>query len=244
MPQAISFTSTENGSSDPTELILPYVLHIYSAVAEGRPSMNPDRFVDELRRLHFENTFNPYSDRCVDHDLHDAPKLRSQTLLRAIEAAAASDVDAIWVGRDLGYRGGRRTGLAFTDDVRIHDYAKRWRMTIRQPTTDTCAESTAKMVWSVLRRIAVPVFLWNVFPLHPHEPGNPFSNRKHNKVERKEGERLLAHLIDILEPRRLIAIGKDAGKVVSTMCVESVVVRHPSHGGQSCFRAQVYESYD
>ena len=132
MPQAISFTSTENGSSDPTERILPYVLHIYSAVAEGKPLMSHDRFVDEIRRLDFENTFNPYSDRCVDHDLHDAPKLRSQTLLRAIEAAAASDVDAIWVGRDLGYRGGRRTGLAFTDDVHIHDYAKRWRMTVRQ----------------------------------------------------------------------------------------------------------------
>ena len=138
--------------------------------------MSPAQFVDSVSRLSFENTFNPYSNRCGVHDVRDAPQLRSQTLLRVLEVAEGLDVDSIWVGRDLGYRGGRRTGLAFTDDVHIDEYARRWGISVRQPTSGgTYAERTATVVWRVLSRIALPVFLWNVFPLHPHEPGNPFS---------------------------------------------------------------------
>ena len=209
--------------------------------------MTPARFVDELCRLSFKNVFNPYSNRCVVHDLHDAPQLRSRTLLHVLEVAAKRDVDSIWVGRDLGYRGGRRTGLAFTDDVHIHEYARRWGISIRQPTSGKIyAERTATVVWRVLSRITLPVFLWNVFPLHPHEPGNHFSNRLHNNVERKAGEQLLAHVIDLLEPRRLIAIGNDAARVVSNMYAgcEVVHVRHPSYGGQALFMSKMCELYD
>ena len=209
--------------------------------------MTPAQFVDELGRLSFENTFNPYSNRCVVHDVHDAPQLRSQALLRVLEVAAERGVDSIWVGRDLGHRGGRRTGLAFTDDVHIHDYARRWGISIRQPTSgETYAERTATVVWRVLSRITLPVFLWNVFPLHPHEPGNHFSNRLHNNVERKAGEQLLAHVIGLLEPRRLVAIGNDAARVVSNIGAECEVlhVRHPSYGGQRVFVAQMCGWYD
>ena len=37
--------------------------------------MRPAQFVEELSKLNFENTFNPYSHRCTVHDLDDAPKL-------------------------------------------------------------------------------------------------------------------------------------------------------------------------
>ena len=45
-------------------------------------------------------------------------------------------------------------------------------------------ERTANVIWRMLMRIDEPIFLWNVFPLHPHEPDDPMSNRRHTAKER------------------------------------------------------------
>lgn len=173
--------------------------------------MKPIHFVGALGALDFENTFNPYTNRCAVHDLDDAPRRRSKSLHAMIEAAAEREIDSIWIGRDLGYRGGRRTGLALTDDVHLYAHAQRWGVSVERPTKgQAVAERTAAVIWSILSHIRAPVFLWNVFPLHPHEPDDPFSNRSHNSRERRAGEELLFQLILLLKPRRLIAIGTEA----------------------------------
>jgi len=94
--------------------------------------------------------------------------------------------------------------------------------------------------------VPAAVFLWNVFPLHPHEPDDPFSNRSHRPHERAVGEALLAELVGMLRPRRLVAIGNDAAKVAFRLAAltEAVQVRHPSYGGQSDFVRQVRCLYD
>lgn len=204
------------------------------------------RFVKELTGLNFENTFNPYSDQCAVHDLDDAPRCRSKALQSVLEAATERDIDSLWIGRDLGYRGGRRTGLAFTDDVHVQAHAERWELSVERPTKgDVVAEQTAATVWRVLSQIKVPVFLWNVFPLHPHEPGNPFSNRSHNARERSVGEEFLSELILLLNPCRLVAIGNDAAQTTRRLSDQNRViqVRHPSYGGKTRFSAQMDELY-
>lgn len=207
--------------------------------------MNPSEFVEELRCLDFENTFNPYSDRCAVHDRDSAPRRRRESLLAILEATVGSEVDSLWIGRDLGHKGGRRTGLALTDDVHLDDHAGRWGVRVEKPTKDIVAERTAAVVWNVLNRIDVTIFLWNVFPLHPHKPCDQFTNRKHNSLERQAGEELLCELIRLLKPRRLIAIGEDAA---STACrllydLEVFKVRHPSHGGRKKFLEQMCAIY-
>ncbi len=100
-------------------------------------------------------------------------------------------------------------------------------------------------MWRVLAQIELPVFLWNVFPLHPHKPDNPFSNRPHNSKERRIGEDFLAELVHLLGPRRLIAVGNDAFRTASRLCSQHEVirVRHPSHGGQTQFLREMQELY-
>lgn len=208
--------------------------------------MKPGDFVNALCALDFENTFNPYSRQCAVYDLPDAPRLRASALLAILEAAADVDVDAIWIGRDLGYRGGRRTGLALTDDVHVCAHAARWSVTAERPTKgEPVIERTAAVIWSVLSQIRAHVFLWNVFPLHPHEPGDPFSNRSHNSLERLAGEEILAQLILLLKPKRLIAIGIDAAKAANRLTASMKVheIRHPSYGGQTQFLKQTRELY-
>ena len=207
--------------------------------------MNPFQFVETLRYLDFQNTFNPYSDRCAEHDQNLAPHYRRESLLAILEAAVESEIDSLWIGRDLGYRGGRRTGLALTDDVHLERHAKRWGVSVKKATKGIVAERTAAVVWSVLNQIEVPVFLWNVFPLHPHEPSDQFTNRAHNSRERQAGEDLLSELIHLLKPRRLIPIGNDAALTVTRLRGNQRVfkIRHPSYGGQNKFLKQTREIY-
>lgn len=204
-------------------------------------------FVDAVAALRFDNCFNPYVDRCEVHDYENAPYLRATALSAMVKNAAREPIDAIWVGRDLGYRGGRRTGLALTDDVHINKHAKRWDLSAERPTIGAAvAERTAAVVWSMLDQIDARIFLWNVFPLHPHEVGEPFTNRQHNARERRAGEEVLQALITLLRPERIIAIGNDAAAAANRVAdaVPVICVRHPSYGGQTQFLRQVSELYE
>lgn len=209
-------------------------------------NMKPELFVANLQKLKFESAFNPYTDVCEKCDDAHSPRLRSKVLVQILEAATDVAVDSIWLGRDLGYRGGRRTGLAFTDDVNFFTHTERWNISAVRPLTDDIvAERTATMIWQILSKIKSNVFLWNVFPLHPHEAGNHFCNRRHSSKEQVAGVSVLNNLIDLLRPKQLVAIGNDAAKVKNHLTASIPVhsVRHPSFGGKTQFESQIKNLY-
>ena len=205
------------------------------------------QFVMNLGELRCSNAFNPYSDNCKEYDLDDAPNIRRTALSAMLNAAQEVEIDSLWIGRDLGYRGGRRTGLALTDDRYIGKHAERWEITIERATRgEVVVERTASVIWYVLSKLeGINIFLWNVFPLHPHKPGSPFSNRAHNASERDTGLNILEQLIGVLKPKRLIAIGNDAEQAVNRVRNghEVVKVRHPSYGGQTQFIGGITDLY-
>ena len=202
-------------------------------------------FVNELAALHFDNVFNPYADVCPMYDSADSAFIRRRNLELVINAAISKGIDSMWIARDLGYRGGRRTGLALTDEAHLFWQAKLLATPPLMQATQgpALAERTATIVWRALRLIDCPIFLWNVFPLHPHEPGEPMSNRCHTRTERAACQELNLWLIEILRPKKVIAIGRDAQAAMVKLGIESVQIRHPSYGGQSEFFTALTEIY-
>jgi hypothetical protein len=202
-------------------------------------------FVAQLATLRFENVFNPYSEMCPIHDRDDAPAVRTNNLVSVLTAAIDGGVHSFWIARDLGHKGGRRTGLALTDESNLENYANLLGAGSLQKATSTAlvSENTARVVWERLLKINRRIFLWNIFPLHPHNSGDSLSNRHHNRFEREACAHLIQWLLDHLHPTQVVAIGGDAARALNRQKLKFKGVRHPSFGGQSDFRHGINAIY-
>lgn len=202
-------------------------------------------FTEALSSVQLENVFNPYADFCELHDRPDSAACRRQNLELSLSRALELNVRTMWIARDLGYRGGRRTGLALTDEMHLGSYSALFRgLPVEKATKGPAmGERTASTVWRLLARINEPVFLWNVFPLHPHEPNEPMSNRCHTARERNTCGEFFHAMINLLQPEKIIAIGGDAHRAVTNLGVNSIQARHPSYGGQNVFIRQIEAAY-
>lgn len=205
----------------------------------------PKTFANALSKTKLNSVFNPYFDCCAVHDRDDAAVVRRRNLVRCLEAALTAKVDTIWIARDLGYRGGRRTGIPLTDEIHLSKAgALMGGISLDRATNGPLvAERTSAVVWNMLSRIGQPVVLWNIFPFHPHEENDPFSNRCHTRIERDATWPILLALIAMIEPRRIVAIGRDAAMALSGSDIPVHLVRHPSYGGQSEFIAGIEQIY-
>jgi hypothetical protein len=207
--------------------------------------MTPKKFVAALANVHLENVFNPYSDTCLVHDLASGPAVRRKNLRDYLTAVEALDTDTIWMGRDLGYRGGRRTGLALTDERHLVEVPSSYPGTFPMRATHGPAvfERTASEIWSILRQLERPPMLWNVFPFHPHDANEQFSNRRFRAAELAEVKELNYALITWLGIRHIICIGRDAAEYAGGLGLKADCIRHPSYGGVKDFRAGVQRLY-
>jgi hypothetical protein len=145
------------------------------------------------------------------------------------------------VGEAPGYAGCALTGIPFTSEAVIqnsrHPFVCRLRPHLR--IAGTQSEQTATIIWNYLsERPAVPAF-WNIFPFHPHKPGNPGGNRTPTTEEAQFGHEILNRVVEILAPKRILAIGKTAFNTLAQFKHPLLAgyIRHPANGGKAGFIA-------
>jgi uracil-DNA glycosylase len=61
------------------------------------------------------------------------------------------------------------------------------------------------------------------------------SNRCHTRAERQACRPLLMWLLEMLQPTKVLAIGRDAQAALADLDIAARPIRHPSYGGQAEF---------
>ena len=202
-------------------------------------------FLDDLCTYESERVFNPWTTNCEHVDVGDSFGIRRENLRTVLCACADADEVDVWIGRDLGWRGGRRTGVALVDEYSLDNYALSIEVTGLKKATASpvMRERTATEIHLARVRVSRKVFFWNVFPFHPHEAGKSQSNRLHTRREHDVGLAFLTNVLALLPIGRVVTIGNDATNALQAAGVVCLPVRHPSYGGQRDFHQQINDHY-
>lgn len=191
-----------------------------------------DNFVDLLAGTAVPpHTFNPYS--------HGQPEnaARRHNLSHYLRMMQLHQPSILLVGEAPGYRGCRLTGVPFGSPAilaggmpAVFENGDGWQRIDEWP--HIWREASATIVWEMLAGLRPLPLLWNALPFHPHQPGQPQSNRTPNKSELKWGRPFLAQILSIFPIQTIIAVGNKAEQALTSWDIAHHKVRHPAHGGK------------
>jgi hypothetical protein len=185
--------------------------------------------------------FNPWQDHC-QHDVDaDAPVGKRERLARHLDC----DPALILVGEAPGYQGCRYSGIPFTSERLLMEGAIPRIPALPHRLSDRrlpFSEPSATIVWKALYRLGIAerTILWNALQLHPHRPGDPWSNRTPTPTELVLGSSALQILIAAFPSAGIVAVGRKAEQLMTAMNVTpAAMVRHPANGGATAFAAGI-----
>ncbi|MBT3239788.1 MAG: uracil-DNA glycosylase [Chloroflexi bacterium] len=188
--------------------------------------------------------WNPYSGENSELDISEAAKIRRQNLKNYLESYTKMP-EALLVGEAPGPWGCRFSGIAFTSERQLVN----GELPFHGKTTSTfdppVLERSGTILWGNLLDYFPRFFVWNCIPYHPTNPNEPLSIRTPKKSEIVEFNPILKGMVDILSPKKVVAIGRKAEQGLSQIGLNPIYVRHPSFGGKPAFikgMAEIFNS--
>lgn len=172
--------------------------------------------------------------------------IRRANLQRYLEAVEARQTGIVLIAEAPGYRGMRITGVPMVSRRILRDGVPELEMfgaargfeDVPEPGFEAIqSEQTATILWGILPELGIVPLVWGSFPFHPHQPGNPLSNRKPRAWEVKIGEPFVRELLGIFQPKKVIAVGNVGYGLLTSMGIACVKIRHPAQGGKNDFVA-------
>jgi uracil-DNA glycosylase len=177
-----------------------------------------ERLLADLARARIGATFNQYA----------GPEGEVRLANLRAYLAERRDADVVAVGEAGGYQGMRWSGIAFTSERDLARWGTPYRLTSPRP--EGWSEPSGTIVHRALEELGAErrVILWNTVPTHPHRPEVPLSNRRPTAAEIALGAPFLERLLDLVQPRLVLAVGRVAEAVLGERATH---VRHPANGG-------------
>ena len=157
-----------------------------------------------------------------------------------LTAALDHRVETIWIARDLGYRGGRRTGVPLTDEIHLgHAGTLMGGIAFERATQGPAvAERTAAIVWRVRAdRSARHALNARSIPM------KRMIRCRTDATREASARHLPIQASCQIRPRQIVAIGRDAHLALDGLDIPTTAVRHPSYGGQREFIEGMFSLY-
>jgi uracil-DNA glycosylase len=199
-------------------------------------------YIDRLSRIQTaDDAYNPFG---AGDNPYNA--IRRANVLRYFEDIAAHQPHLALITEAPGYRGMRLTGVPMASRRRLVDGlsalglfgADRGYQDVPEPGFEAFQnEQSGTILWGTLAELGVVPLVWNSFPCHPHQPGNPLSNRKPRASEIAVGAPFVRELLEHFKPQKVIAVGNVAYGLLTDLGIPCVKIRHPAQGGKNDFVA-------
>jgi uracil-DNA glycosylase len=169
-----------------------------------------------------------------------ADRIRTDNFRKYATALLLAGTDVILCGEAPGWAGCRHSGIAFSDEKRIAAQAFPFTGCELLPLAAAgqrplLEEQSARIVWGGIERAVRAPLLFNAVQLHPHQPGVALTNRTPKPAEVELGKESLDRLIELVQPRLVVAVGRTAEKALALLGHEAAHVRHPARGGKNDF---------
>jgi uracil-DNA glycosylase len=181
--------------------------------------------------------FNQYNGRDLKANIPESGRIRRGNLLNYLRSFPERPTFLL-IGEAAGWRGCRFSGVPFTSEAQLCNDALPFSGQ-QSSSGRPHRETTASVFWRVLFPYHPLFFAWNSIPFHPHEPGEPLSNRTPTRREIAAHAGLLSELVSLLKPTCTIAVGRSAESALNRIGAPSFYVRHPAHGGAKAFRTGI-----
>ena len=187
--------------------------------------------------------FNQYRsrDHAVDRAL--APSIRRDNLF-AYFSSFRKRPSLLLLGEAPGPWGCRFSGIPFTGERQLLAHSlpfcgkqsSRDEPGISVRRKPPYISNSARLFWSTMLPFHPRFIVWNCVPFHPYDTGNILSVRTPTASEVLYYSHILAEIILLLKPDRIIAVGRKAQFSLSHLGVPCDYVRHPSQGGAIKFK--------
>ena len=177
--------------------------------------------------------------------------VRRRNLTRYLRQLAERRPRVLLVGEAPGYRGMRITGVPFTSATILRAGVPHFGLLgeangyeVPPVPAGVAPEPTATVMWQALVELDFLPALWSAFPLQPHRPGVPLSNRTPTTREAAEWSWSWKALGEVLAVERVIAVGNIAAASLARCGFDVPRIRHPAHGGKALFTSGLRELLD